>query len=1011
LFFSSSPLLVEFASLQLLFRMTMECAATNGLKKPIGGATTILLGSDDSADMFSQRQAERETCTETPDAVPRFPQAPGGFASISLSGGAPDMVATRGPVGGSDSLEFGATETMKALAPRGPIGGAVTLVLGGDSSKEVFDQRHKERHAEVQTPDAAPRFHQAPGGAATLSLQVDDSVVNAVLTTRPVGGQSTVLLGCEDSKEMFAQQKEQQCANMQTPNAAPRFQQAPGGNTSICLANGVADTVALRGPVGGGSTIVLGSDDASEAFSQNHKKQDLNTNPPNAAPRFQQAPGGTASLSLGSDGVVESVSQRGPIGGASTIAFGTDNGVDAFIRDRPYEMETPEAAPRFQQAPGGTASICLSDQASIANADHLPTVRGAVGGATTILLGGDNSADAFGDTAKNSTFVTPDAAQRFQQAPGGSATISLGGEDPAVLTDLAMIQRAARRAAPGPETTIVLGGEVNSTCVFSDYHQDRGAPVETPDAPKRFQQEPGGSSSICLGGDSAAAQAVVRNRGPVGGSSSIVLGSDDQGEVLAQHDMQRVLDIKTPGAAPRFQQAPGGSATIQLGNEGIADAVLATSTKGPVGGAATIVFGSSDDAETLADRQRPLPVSIVTPNAAPRYQQAPGGTATLQLGNENDRDTMAATPVRGPVGGSATIVLGGDDPSEAFAHDQISIETPAAPNRFTQAPGGTATVVLGGAVVHKPQDLLRQAPGGLATIVLGGDPDDPHDTFSATTSSSKFANGANQNCGNTITDRPTTRLHHAPGGASTICLGDDSVVSTPVKKIPDLRTAAIQAAPTPSRLRQSPGGEATICFGGDTDDHLNTHGVSSSKFANGANQNCGNTITDRPTTRLHHAPGGASTLCLGSDDDISTVKIVQAQNAVVCMPDPMVEVSPAADSRFSSNAFASGANQNCGNFITDRPTTRLHHAPGGASTLSLGHDDTPSTAARTSAQSQLEVTRDAKVVVSLPDCNSTSSNKFASGVNQNCGNSITDRPTTRVHQAPGGTSSVCLGGD
>eukprot|EP00971_Amphidinium_carterae_P137454 2724083-Amphidinium_carterae.1 len=37
----------------------------------------------------------------------------------------------------------------------------------------------------------------------------------------------------------------------------------------------------------------------------------------------------------------------------------------------------------------------------------------------------------------------------------------------------------------------------------------------------------------------------------------------------------------------------------------------------------------------------------------------------------------------------------------------------------------------------------------------------------------------------------------------------------------------------------------------------------------------------------------------------------------------------------SANIFANGSNQNCGNVITDRPTTRIHHAPGGASTISF----------------------------------------------------------------------------
>mmetsp|Transcript_77493 Transcript_77493/g.250742 ORF Transcript_77493/g.250742 Transcript_77493/m.250742 type:complete len:310 (+) Transcript_77493:35-964(+) len=46
------------------------------------------------------------------------------------------------------------------------------------------------------------------------------------------------------------------------------------------------------------------------------------------------------------------------------------------------------------------------------------------------------------------------------------------------------------------------------------------------------------------------------------------------------------------------------------------------------------------------------------------------------------------------------------------------------------------------------------------------------------------------------------------------------------------------------------------------------------------------------------------------------------------------EVAGAA--RVSSNVWASGANQNCGNFISDRPTSRVVQPPGGGSSLQLG---------------------------------------------------------------------------
>ena len=61
--------------------------------------------------------------------------------------------------------------------------------------------------------------------------------------------------------------------------------------------------------------------------------------------------------------------------------------------------------------------------------------------------------------------------------------------------------------------------------------------------------------------------------------------------------------------------------------------------------------------------------------------------------------------------------------------------------------------------------------------------------------------------------------------------------------------------------------------------------------------------------------------------------------------DPNVPVSQASILRAAqqqsqmgttSNAFASGTNQNSGNFITDRSTTRLHAPPGGASAFGGG---------------------------------------------------------------------------
>ena len=141
-----------------------------------------------------------------------------------------------------------------------------------------------------------------------------------------------------------------------------------------------------------------------------------------------------------------------------------------------------------------------------------------------------------------------------------------------------------------------------------------------------------------------------------------------------------------------------------------------------------------------------------------------------------------------------------------------------------------------------------------------------------------------------------------------------------------------------------------------------------------------------------------------------------------------VAVKPAGTpttTRISSNAYATGSNQNAGNFITDRPTTRVHAPPGGRSQISFGSVMAPDRAITHSG-----MTRDALLSlknkkVAKPVTQSTvapkvsasnntttariSSNAYATGSNQNSGNFITDRPTTRVHAPPGGKSSIMFG--
>lgn len=65
-------------------------------------------------------------------------------------------------------------------------------------------------------------------------------------------------------------------------------------------------------------------------------------------------------------------------------------------------------------------------------------------------------------------------------------------------------------------------------------------------------------------------------------------------------------------------------------------------------------------------------------------------------------------------------------------------------------------------------------------------------------------------------------------------------------------------------VRQAPGGNSSICLG---DDRSPQKRVSANVFANGGNQNSGNFLTDRPTTRVVAAPGGSSTCPFARDEN------------------------------------------------------------------------------------------------------------------------------------------------
>ncbi|GIL48538.1 hypothetical protein Vafri_5038, partial [Volvox africanus] len=81
------------------------------------------------------------------------------------------------------------------------------------------------------------------------------------------------------------------------------------------------------------------------------------------------------------------------------------------------------------------------------------------------------------------------------------------------------------------------------------------------------------------------------------------------------------------------------------------------------------------------------------------------------------------------------------------------------------------------------------------------------------------------------------------------------------------------------------------------------------------------------------------------------------------------------------NNYVRPAGQNVGNFITDRPSSRVLAAPGGASQIVFGDSDAPK----------------------------ASSNNYSRPAGQNVGNFLTDKPSSKVSAPPGGASQIIFG--
>ncbi|GFR46187.1 hypothetical protein Agub_g7716 [Astrephomene gubernaculifera] len=199
-----------------------------------------------------------------------------------------------------------------------------------------------------------------------------------------------------------------------------------------------------------------------------------------------------------------------------------------------------------------------------------------------------------------------------------------------------------------------------------------------------------------------------------------------------------------------------------------------------------------------------------------------------------------------------------------------------------------------------------------------------------------------QNVGNFITDRPTSHVMAPPGGRSTVQLGGYPEPVAPVHH---------QQAP-PSQVPFGSPQQGQYAYGASSQD-VRGGSLANNYSRPGGQQNVGNFITDRPSSRVLAPPGGGSQISFGDYNAGPAPAQYSPPPPQYGSPAPQAHsgygvggpdgrpVTAGAKSGEAahgalSNNYSRPGGQNVGNFITDRPTSRVLAPPGGKSQISFG---------------------------------------------------------------------------
>eukprot|EP00747_Dinoflagellata_sp_TGD_P167859 gnl/TRDRNA2_/TRDRNA2_193091_c0_seq1.p1 gnl/TRDRNA2_/TRDRNA2_193091_c0~~gnl/TRDRNA2_/TRDRNA2_193091_c0_seq1.p1 ORF type:complete len:426 (+),score=60.91 gnl/TRDRNA2_/TRDRNA2_193091_c0_seq1:22-1299(+) len=402
------------------------------------------------------------------------------------------------------------------------------------------------------------------------------------------------------------------------------------------------------------------------------------------------------------------------------------------------------------------------------------------------------------------------------------------------------------------------------------------------------------------------------------------------------------------------------------------------------------------------------------------------------LNSGNFLGDMPSTRVVRPPGGASTFSFGWEDPPAPASREV------AAPRSFETGPPSPKE--RPGQGQRQSQQLLQQQapdspmamqPRGSPTSVAGG---------RLRQSSNQFASGMNMNSGNVLCDKPSTRVASPPGGASSFSLG----WGDPQNAVPSQRPQHVPPAGGYSRMQPPP----------LAPDSYSPHQMRScSTIQQPPSPTSPTTMQQAGGERWTPPSQNGSPRCVPGSPRMEQMQAQGVRrNSGQAGSDLRAAGAPADTQqmtfgqrpRVSGNTFSCGSNPNGPGMLSNIPSTRVTRPPGGqtsmslawgeddrrdrssgsggdhrtkaqkaygggdaASCLSWGEDDRDNGRGNSNGGRRLSQQHDSQGAFGVRP--RPSSNTFACGSDQNCGNMITDTPSTRVLRPPGGVSTICFG--